>query len=109
MSAAPRSTLARRAGESAVFRQRRASAGSRILRPRSARAVAAAGSLLVVAGALLALALRPPALPRMAWRRLLRLFIQQGRIEICAGVCDDLLPQFCTQLGCFDFPHRAVV
>src|SRR5262249_37869410 len=22
---------------------------------------------------------------------------------------DDLLAQFCTQLGCFDFPHRAVV
>ena len=51
----------------------------------------------------------PPVLPRMAWRGLLRFLFQHGCIKIGAGAGDDLLAKLCAQLGCFDFPHRAVV
>ena len=60
-------------------------------------------------GALLATVVRPPVLPRMAWRGLLRFLFQHRCIKIGAGAGDDLLAKLCTQLGCFDFPHRTVV
>ncbi len=60
-------------------------------------------------GSLLAAVLRPPAFPRMTWRGLLRFLFQQRGIKVGTGVGDDLFAELCAQLGCFDFPHRAVV